>query len=162
MIDQVADKEVRTELDAIEVLMQDQREVECLFREFEYLHSKSEETNRVVKTACAELKMHHALETEVFFPSILEAAGEPDVANLVTEAKDGQRTIRDLITRVERADADEAQRNADFAVLARRAQRHFDESEAQVFPQAKKLKRLDLLAVASRMKARKSEMLARI
>jgi len=95
----------RRELDAIELLMQDQREVECLLREFEWLHARGEETGRVVATACAELKMHDTLSTDLFFPAVLEAAGEPEIEALLAGIERGQQTIRDLITRIEQADA---------------------------------------------------------
>jgi hypothetical protein len=77
-------------------------------------------------------------------------------------AEDRQRTIRDLIARVERASADSEERDTQFGVLVRHVGRHFDEAETQVFPRAKKLKRLNLMSVAGRMKARKNELLARI
>jgi hypothetical protein len=159
---QIIDEALRSELDAIELLMQDQREVECLFREFEYLHTRREETGPVVKIACAELKMHDTLNTELFFPAVLEAAGEPEIENLLAAAEDGQRAIRDLILRVEQADTDHEERDAHFSLLAQHVGRHFNEAEMQVFPRAKKLKRLDLVSVAGQMKARKSEMLAQI
>ncbi|MGZ9079998.1 MAG: hemerythrin domain-containing protein [Burkholderiales bacterium] len=154
-MDQPMDAALRKELDAIELLMQDHREVESLFREFEYLRTTREETGRVVEIACAELRMHDTLNTELFCPAVLEAAGEPEIEKLIAAVEAGQRVIRDLITRVEQADL--AQRDARFSVLAGHVARHFDHVEAQVFPRAKMLKGLDLVSVAGDMKARKSE-----
>jgi hypothetical protein len=159
-MDQFIEEALRSEFDAIELLMQDQREVECLFREFEYLHKRREETCRVVRIVCAELKMHDILSTEVFFPALLEAAGELEIENLLAAAEDGQRAIRDLIMRVEEAGADHDRRDAHFSTLARHVGRHFHEAEMQLFPRAKKLERLDLVSIASKMKARRSGMLA--
>ena len=159
-MDQFIDGAVRSELDAIDLLMQDQREVECLFREFEYLHKRREETCHVVRTVCAELKMHDILSTEVFFPALLDAAGELEIENLLAAVEDGQRAIRDLIMRVEQAGADHEQRDAHFNTLARHVGRHFDEAEMQLFPRAKELERLDLVSIASKMKTRRSGMLA--
>lgn len=152
----------RTELDAIELLMQDQREVECLLREFEYLHKRREETGDVVKVAVAELKMHDTLNTEFFLPAVLEAAGEPGMQDLLASIEEAQQVIRDLIVRVEHADTDREERDAQFSVLARHVGRHFNEAETQVFPRAKQLERLDLASVADQMKARKNEILAEI
>jgi hypothetical protein len=159
---QLIDEALRSELDAIDLLMQDQREVECLFREFEYLQTRRKETGRVVKIACAELKMHDTLNTEVFFPALLEAADDTEIENLLLAAEDAQRVIRDLITRIEQADQDGEQRDVHFNALARHVGRHFHDAEMQVFPRAKKLERLDLASVTRQMKARKSEMLAQI
>ena len=160
IVGEITGDALRTELDAIELLMQDQREVECLFREFEYLHAKRKETGRVVGIACAELRMHDTLNTELFLPAVLEAAGEPEIEKLLASVEDGQRAIRDLITRVEQSDTDHEKRDAHFSVLARHVGRQFDEAETQVFPRAKKLERLDLVSVASRMKVRKNAILA--
>ena len=151
---------MRSELDAIDLLMQDQREVECLFREFDYLHSRCEDTCGVVKSVCAELKMHDILNTEVFFPALLEAAGEPGIENLLAAVEDAQRATRDLIMRVEQAGADHEGRDAYFSTLARHVGRQFHEAEIQLFPRAKKLERLDLVSIANEMKARRSELLA--
>jgi len=152
----------RQELDAIELLMQDHREVESLFREFEYLQGRDEDAGRVVHTACAELKMHDTLNTELFRPAVLEAAGEAGLERLLAEVEDGQQTIRDLIEQVEQTDADHDKRDAHFSALAEHVERQFKEAETQVFPQAKKLKRLDLVSVAAEMKARKSAIMAEI
>ncbi|HUP95619.1 MAG TPA: hemerythrin domain-containing protein [Burkholderiales bacterium] len=152
----------RTELDAIEMLMQDHREVESLFREFEYLQGKDEDAGRVVLTACAELRMHDTLKTELFCPAVLEASGEAAIERLLAEVEDGQQAIRDLIEQVEQTDADHDKRDAHFSALAEHVERHFKEAETQVFPQAKKLKRLDLVSVAAEMKARKSAIMAEI
>jgi hypothetical protein len=161
-VEPIIDETLRSDLDAIELLMQDQREVECLFREFEYLHTRREDTGRIVKIVCAELKMHDTLNTELFMPAVLEAASEPEIEDLLASVEDGQRTIRNLITRVEEADADHVERDAQFSVLARHVGSHFNEAELQVFPRAKKLKGLDLVSVAGRMKVRRGEMLGQL
>lgn len=157
---EIIDQPVRSELDAIELLMQDQREVECLLREFEYRHSRREETGPLVQTACAELRMHDTLNTELFFPAVLQAADEPELESLLVAAEYGQQIMRELIERVDEADADPEARDARFSVLAQHVGCHFYEAETHVFPRAKKLEGLDLVSVAERMKARKLEMLA--
>ena len=152
----------RKELDAIELLMQDHREVESLFREFEYLQGKDEDAGRVVHSACAELKMHDTLKTELFCPAVLEAAGQVDIELLLAGVEDGQQAIRDLIRQVEQTDEDHDKRDAHFSALAEHVERQFKEAETQVFPQAKKLKRLDLVSVAAEMKALRSAIMAEI
>jgi hypothetical protein len=161
-VDKVVGETARTELDAIEVRMQDQREVECLLREFEYLHTRREETTRVVRTACAELRMHDVLSTELFLPALVEAASDTGTENAFAAMEDAQQGIRDLIERVERADDDQEKRDAHFRVLAQHVGRHFHHTETQVFLRAKQLERLDLVSLAGLMKARQREMLAQI
>ena len=106
--------------------------------------------------------MHDTLSTEIFLPAIEEAALEPGLANMLAAVEDAQQDIRDLIARIEHAGTDRNERDAQFRVLAQHVERHFHDAETQVFPQAKKLERLDLVSLADRIKARKSEMLAQI
>ena len=150
----------RTELDAIELLMQDHREVESLFREFEYLRQKDQDTGQVVALACAELRIHEALKAELFCPAMLDAAGEAHIPDLLAGVEDEGQAIRDLITRVEQNDADPETRDAHFVRLAEHVERQFEDAETRVFPRAKKLEGLDLVSVAARMKGRKAELMS--
>jgi hypothetical protein len=152
----------RKELDAIELLMQDHREVESLFREFEYLQQNDRDAGRLVEAACTELKVHDALKTELFCPALVDASKGEGLEGMLAGVEDAHRTMRDLIELVEQTDTDEAKRDAHFVVLAEHVERHFEEAETRVFPRAKQLKRLDLLSIAGRMKERKSELMAAI
>jgi len=60
---------------ALEMLKQDHREVEMLFKEFEKLEQDGERAvEQVISTACTELKIHDKIETEIFYPAVREAA----------------------------------------------------------------------------------------
>ena len=150
----------RKELDAIELLMQDHREVESLFREFEYLQQNDRDASPLVEAACTELRMHHTLKTELFCPALLSASKDEGMEGMLADAADAHQTIRDLIELVEQTDDDNEKRDAHFVVLAEHVERHFEEAETQVFPRAKQLKRLDLLSIAVRMKERRTELMA--
>jgi hypothetical protein len=152
----------RKQLDAIELLMQDHRELESLFREFEYLQGKDRDVQHVVEAACAELKTHDALGSELFSPAVLGAAGEPGIDELLAQVAEGRQAIRDLIARVEEADADDAERDAQFSLLSARVEQQVELAETQVFPRAKGLEHLDLVLVADRMKARRNEMASKV
>ena len=148
----------RKHLDAIELLMQDHRELESLFREFEYLQANDEDTGRVVDAACAELKTHHALNGELFFPAVIDAVGDSGIDDVLAQAEEGHQAIPGLVARVEEAEADRAQRDASFSELTRHVERQFELSETSVFPRARQLARLDLVSVADRMKARRNDL----
>jgi hemerythrin superfamily protein len=61
--------------DAIELLKQDHRKVEQLFKQFEELKEEDEEaTAEIVEAACAELQIHDKIETEIFYPAVREQA----------------------------------------------------------------------------------------
>jgi hypothetical protein len=138
--------------------MQDHRELESLFREFEYLHAKDEDAGHVVDAACAELKTHDRLKSELFCPAVFDAVDEPDIEDLLAQVEEGHQAIRELITRVEHADADHAKRDAQFRLLSARVEHQFELAETQVFPRARRLERLDLVSVADRMQAHKNDM----
>ena len=148
---------LRTKLDAIDLLMQDHRELESMFRHFEYLHARDEDAGEVVEAACAEIRTHDAVKTELFCPAVSEAIDEPDMEDLLAQVEAGHQAIRELVLRVEQADRDAAERNAQFRLLTERVERQFELAESRVFPRAREAQRLDLAAVTDRMKARRNE-----
>jgi hypothetical protein len=148
----------RKALDAIDLLMQDHRELESMFRHFEYLHARDEDAGHVVDAACAEIRTHDALKSEVFCPAVSEAVNEQDMEELLAQVEAEHRAIRELVARVEQADDDQAQRDVQFSLLSKRVERQFELAETQVFPRARCATRLDLISVSDRMKARRHEM----
>ena len=152
----------RKELDAIELLMQDHREVESLFREFEYLQQNDRDAGALVEAACNELRMHDTLKTELFCPALADASADGEIEGMLADVEDAHQTMRELIELVEGTKAGDRKRDAHFQVLAEHVERQFEEAETQVFPRAKQLERLDLVSVAARMKVRRSELMAEI
>lgn len=150
----------RKALDAIEVLMQDHREVESLFREFESLTNDEEErAAQLVANVCAELTICAKLEIEIFYPAVHEAAEAEEIKNLLDDAEDRHDAVAVLIERLGKM-ADHRKRDAQFTALSEHVKRHVEEEEAKLYPKAKKLKGLDLVAVAAEMKARKIELIS--
>src|SRR5687768_4481238 len=91
-------KSKKTEQDAIELLKRDHRKVEELFKQFEELKDEDEDAASVViEAACAELKIHDAIETEIFYPGVREQAEEEEVEDLLDEAEVEHDTVRELI-----------------------------------------------------------------
>lgn len=148
----------RKDLDALDLLLQGHREVESLFRDFEYLQQNNKNTGSVIDSACAELGLHDALESEVFYVALREAADDEEINVLLDQAEDEHAGIRELIGNFRHAEAD--QRDACFALLAGRVQQHVLGEETKLFPMVKNMKRLNLDAVTAAMKVRNSEMIA--
>lgn len=148
----------RKELDALDLLMQDHREVESLFRDFEHLQKKGEATGAVIDNACAELRMLDTLENDVFYPAVSKAADEAEqIEALLDDAEDAHDTVLELIDELEELETDE-ERNAHFVLVIENVQRHILEEEAELFPKVQKLK-LDLEALAAEMKVRRGELM---
>jgi hemerythrin superfamily protein len=147
--------------DAIELLKQDHKEVDGLFKEFEKLEEDGEEAvEQVIATACTELKIHDKIEMEIFYPAVREAAEKEEVEDLLDEAEVEHSTVRQLIQTIEGMGAGEEKRNAHFTVLMEYVKHHVKEEEKEMFPKVKQLKELDLEALGREMKERKAELMA--
>jgi iron-sulfur cluster repair protein YtfE (RIC family) len=151
---------VRRELDALDLLMQDHREVESLFREFEYLQQNSRSTAHVIANVCAELKIHDTLETGIFYAAVSEAADDEKIDGFLDEAEEEHDTILELIEKLEQTAGDHKQRDAYFTALAGHVEHHMLREETERFPLVKKLKRLDLDSIAATIKKRRAELMA--
>jgi hemerythrin superfamily protein len=145
---------------AIELLKQDHRSVEVLFKEFEQLEDDQDAAEQVIETACIELKIHDKIETEIFYPAVRAAAEEEEVEDLLDEAEVEHDTVRALIEKLEGMDPSDEKRQAHFTVLIEYVKHHVKEEEKEMFPKVKKLKSLDLEAVGAEMKERKSALMA--
>lgn len=144
---------------AIELLKQDHRSVEVLFKEFEQLEDDQDAAEQVVETACTELKIHDAIETEIFYPAVREAAEQEEVEDLLDEAEVEHDTVRALIQKLESMDPSDEKRKAHFTVLMEYVKHHVKEEEKEMFPKVKKLKSLDLSALGAQMKERKAALM---
>ena len=151
---------VRKELDVLDLLMQDHREVESMFREFEHLQQSGQDAGAVIASACAELRMQDTLETEVFYAAVDEATDDETIQELLDEAEDEHDTILGLMERLEQAGTDHKQRDDYFTTLVEQMKHHVLAEETELFPLVKGLKALDLDAVTAAMKKRKAELIA--
>ena len=143
--------------DAIEMLTQDHRNVQKIFKQFEKLKdgdADNEGKRELVERACAELKIHAQLEEELFYPAAQEALDEPD---LVEEAIVEHASAKELIARLESMEPGESFYDATFTVLAEYVNHHIKEEEKELFPQAKKAK-MDVQGLAEPMQQRKQEL----
>jgi hemerythrin-like domain-containing protein len=155
-------EKARNELDAIDLLLHDHREVESLFTEFDSLEEGDEEdAEDIIEDACEELEIHDKLETEIFYPAIRAAAGEDeDIEDLLDDAEDEHEAVRDLIEKLEEMEPDDDARDALFTTLIEQVKHHVEEEETELFPKVKKLKGLDLEALGAEMRERKVELQA--
>jgi hemerythrin superfamily protein len=145
----------KTTVDAIDLLKQDHDRVERAFRQFEKMdRHDAEACRRLIQAVCEDLKVHTALEEEVFYPALREAI---DDADLLNEAAVEHETAKMLIDQLENMGADDPGYYATFTVLGEYVRHHIKEEQGEMFPEAKKA-RLDLAALGERMRARKEEL----
>jgi hemerythrin superfamily protein len=153
------------EPDAIDLLADDHRRVQKLFKEFEKADRADEEALReLVETACMELQLHSVLETEIFYPAVRTQADESDDSTVerLNEALVEHDSIDELIAKLQDLQADDALYTAHFSVLAKQVKEHVREEEKEIFPLVRTLKSLDLVRIAEEMRLRREELFAEL
>ena len=67
--------------DAVDLLVDDHKQVKKLFKEYEKLSKKNDTKGKVAVALkiCDELTVHTHIEEEIFYPALLEPMGEKDM-----------------------------------------------------------------------------------
>ena len=143
--------------DAIALLKADHRQVEKWFAEFK----KARATRRKAKLAeqiCDALKVHTAIEEEIFYPAFLAATQDEDKHH---EAEVEHEGAKKLIKTIEEMDPDDDYFEARIKVLSEMIKHHVKEEEKPggMFAEARKSD-MDLDELGIRMKARKEQLQA--
>lgn len=143
--------------DAIELLKEDHREVETLFKEFEHTDDKREKV-ALASVICHALAVHAEIEEQLFYPeSRLALDGRDDV---VDEAVVEHATLKTLMEKLKGMSADDELFTAYVTVLKEYVQHHVKEEENEYFPCVRATD-LDLQGLAKRMQHMKSTLLER-
>ena len=106
---------------------------------------------------CNELTVHTKIEEEIFYPAMRQALDEEDLLN---EAEVEHASCKDLIAQIRKMSADDDMYAAKVIVLGEYIDHHVEEEHSEMFPKAKKAKKLDLKALGERMAARKSDLMS--
>jgi hypothetical protein len=140
------------DMDAIALLKADHRRVEEIFAEFETARSPAKKQALALQ-ACLELKVHTAIEEEIFYPAC-RGRIEDDLLNEAYVEHDGAKT---LINDIEAASPADDFYDAKVKVLSEEIKHHVAEEEKRsegMFAQARAAG-LDMDALADAMRARK-------
>jgi len=141
--------------EAIEMLIEDHRKVQKMFKQFEKMKDEGDEQEKreLVEQTCAELKVHTQIEEEIFYPAAREGLEEGD---LVAEALVEHGSAKQLIEQLEAMDGGGETFDATFIVLGEYVNHHITEEQNEMFPKLKKAE-LDWDALAAEMQQRKHE-----
>ena len=131
-----------SEMDAMELLTQDHRKVQKVFKEFEKSKDGMDagQKGEMVRQCCTDLKTHTQIEEEIFYPAAREAVEDED---LLDEAEVEHASAKQLIDELEQMEPGEELYDARFTVLGEYVNHHIKEEEHSLFPEVKKAK-LDL------------------
>lgn len=137
---------------AIAILLKDHDRVRDLFDRFEKATTTGAKES-IIAEAILELKIHAALEEEVFYPTVRKHVGK----DLMNEADEEHHVARVLIAELDHDGPADDHRTAKFTVLAESVRHHIKEEEGELLPKAKELK-LDFEALGRRMLDRKQSL----
>lgn len=141
----------RRQPDALELLAEDHRNVQKLFRKAQRLEAGDAQLEEIITTACAALTEHAELEERLFYPALREQARAED---LVEEATVEHDVAKQLIAQLQESGGADEQAKAMFKVLGEYVNHHIEEEEGQIFRAAKRAK-IDLAALGEQMMAAK-------
>lgn len=145
----------KKQAEALQVLMDDHKEVKSLYERFQKLGEEDgEEKDEIIEQTCRLLKAHTQVEEELFYPEVRDKIKEP---SLIEEAAVEHQSAKDLIARLEGEDLEDEKRDAVFIVLCEYVQHHVQEEEKELFPQVRKAD-VDLEALGEDMVARRAEL----
>ena len=123
---------------ATDLLMKQHREVEVLFTKL----SKSQET-RQKKSIAAELRLtlevHMAIEEDIFYPAYREAVESEAGDALALEAHEEHHVVKLLLSELPHLDTAHESFRAKMTVLQQLIERHVQDEEQRMFPEALKL-----------------------
>ncbi len=139
---------------AVALLKEDHDRVQDLFDQFEAAKSRAAKL-KIVRAALTELKVHAAIEEELFYPAVRKPVGK----EIMNEADEEHHVAKLLIAELDGMDGSESHFDAKFHVLAENVRHHIKEEEDEMLPKAKGVK-VDFEGLAEKMTRRKERLLA--
>src|SRR5512140_257769 len=140
---------------AFALLKKDHDTVKDLFDRFENAEGRPAK-KKIVDQALAELKVHAAIEEEIFYPAVRRPVGK----DTMNEADEEHHVAKVLIAELEEMDGQETHYDAKFTVLAENVRHHIKEEEGELLPKAKEAD-IDFEALGQAMMKRKAKLIAK-
>src|SRR5947208_4876044 len=141
-----------SETHAVSILKKDHDKVKQLFDEFENADTRAKR-EKIIKEAVTELKVHAAIEEEIFYPTVRKHVG----ADIMNEADEEHHVAKVLIAELDLNRGGGDHREAKFTVLAESVRHHIKEEENEMLPKAKELD-IDFEALGQKMLDLKAEL----
>jgi hemerythrin-like domain-containing protein len=138
---------------AIQMIRQDHRKVEGLFKKFDHAKSNSAR-KRICGQVIEELEVHTKLEEEIFYPAVRKELGEEQ---LVEEAENEHQQAKDIIQELKTVDGEDEQLEEKFAELVECIKHHVEEEQNEILPKAEESD-MDLAHYGKQMTERKKEL----
>jgi iron-sulfur cluster repair protein YtfE (RIC family) len=151
------------EPNVIDMLIEDHKRVQKLFKDFEKAdRADAEGLRELVETTCMELQIHSMLEEELFYPAIRVELPANETDERLNRAEVEHEAADELIAKLQELSPEDPMYLAYFAVLGEYVRHHIREEEKELFPQAAKAEGLDLQQLGEAMLQRREELFAEI
>lgn len=122
-------------MDALNFLKKQHREVEALFRKAMQASEPTERLN-LFKQIDRDLRIHSAIEEEIFYPELKRRVEKNEERLEIAEAYEEHGLVKITIEGLEKLDAGTEQYEAKIVVLNDLVQHHVDEEESTMFKMA--------------------------
>lgn len=144
-----------TQVNAISLLEDDHKKVKKLFKEFDKLAKKNDDSrSEIANMICAELMVHAQIEEEIFYQ---EARAKINDDDLLNEAVVEHDSAKELISQIQSLTTDDEMYDAKVTVLGEYINHHVEEEETEMFPKMRKSK-VDLDELGLKLKMLKEEL----
>ena len=140
--------------DPVSMLKQDHKNVKALFDQFEDTDDEKVQMQIAMK-AIGELKVHAAIEEEIFYPAVKDTVDDEE---LMAEATQEHHVVHFLINELENEDLDHETFHAKFIVLAENVRHHIKEEEGEMMPKIDEDKEA-MERLGARMAQRREELM---
>ncbi|MEO6138217.1 MAG: hemerythrin domain-containing protein [Luteimonas sp.] len=150
-------------MDAISLLKDDHQKVRKLLQELDDTTNRAEKTRpELLATIAMEIRVHSAIEEEIFYPAFKAAGEKADDGKMYFEALEEHRAAGELVLPdLLETDVTSDQFGGRASVLREMIEHHAGEEEKEMFPRARELlSKEELVALGDQMLQRKTELLA--
>jgi hemerythrin superfamily protein len=142
-------------MDAINLLKQDHREVEALFKRFERAGDDAHaQKKNIAEQIIKQLSIHAGVEEELFYPAARELS--EDLQELVLESLEEHHVAKATLLELDKMSVKDERFDAKMTVLMENIRHHIKEEEGELFPKLREvMSRAQLEALAAAIKQAK-------
>lgn len=144
---------------ATELLKKDHETVKKLFSEFEKVSDKSQKRSSLAEEICEELRVHAAIEEEIFYPAV-KTVRDKQAKFDVEEALEEHKQVKAAMADIMKVEGEEPAFGAKMKVLHEDVEHHADEEEKEIFKEAQKLGNERLEELGEQLQERKKKLQA--
>ena len=148
-------------MDAITLLKEDHEKVKKLLTELDDTTERAEKTRTEgIATLASELRVHEAIEEEIFYPALKKHA---ETKEIVLEGYEEHDVVDTILGEILETPVEDETWAAKLTVMKENLEHHIEEEEGEMFKQARDVvDQAGLEELGEEMAARKDELKAKV